>query len=131
MNETPTTIESPEQMIIYNSFSWKLKLFFKDVMKSTIKYSQEMINKYDMNKVSLEQKVYILKAPDNVKSKAMIKLKEIKGKKSSTLARESTEYRRFLFNKLADALANHIRVKFQNGQYGEMTTEMECNGLKY
>lgn len=57
--------------------------------------------------------------------------KEIKGKKSSTLARESTEYRRFLFNKLADALANHIRVKFQNGQYGEMTTEMECNGLKY
>ena len=74
------SIDSENQMIIYDSFSWKIKIYFKDVMKQTIKYSQEMINKYDINRVSLEQKVYIMKVSDTIKEKAMVKLKEIKGK---------------------------------------------------
>jgi len=74
------TIDSENQMIIYDSFSWKIKIYFKDVMKLTIKYSEDMINKYDINRVSLEQKVYIMKVSDTIKEKAMMKLKEIKGK---------------------------------------------------
>lgn len=74
------SIDSENQMVIYDSFSWKIKIYFKDVMKQTIKYSQEMNNKYDINRISLEQKVHIMKVSDTIKEKAMIKLKEIKGK---------------------------------------------------
>ena len=72
--------DSIDQMLIYESFPWKIKLFFKDTMKNTIKYTKEMIHKYDVNRVSLEQQIYVMKVPENVKEKAMLKLKEIKGK---------------------------------------------------
>jgi uracil-DNA glycosylase len=45
--------------------------------------------------------------------------------------KESTEYRRFFYNKLADSLANYIRQKFQNGQYGEMISPLEFDGQKF
>lgn len=43
--------ETIEQMLIYESFPWKIKLFFKETMKNTIKYTKEMIHKYDINRV--------------------------------------------------------------------------------
>jgi hypothetical protein len=72
--------DSNEQKIIYESFPWRIKMYFKDTMKLAIKYTQDMLSKYDINKISLEQQIFLLKAPENVKEKAMIKLKEIKGK---------------------------------------------------
>jgi ATP-dependent Lon protease len=69
-----------EQIVIYDSFPWKLKDYFKDVIKFTIQYTNEMSQKYDINKISLEQQVYLLKVDDNVKEKAMAKLKEVKTK---------------------------------------------------
>ena len=72
--------DSNEQKIIYESFPWKIKMYFKDTMKLAIKFTQDMLSKYDINKISLEQQIFLLKAPENVKEKAMIKLKEIKGK---------------------------------------------------
>jgi len=72
--------DSPEQLIIYDSLPWKIKMYFKDIMKFTIKYTQDMINKYDMNRVSFEQQIYLMKVPEYIKEKAMVKLKEIKGK---------------------------------------------------
>jgi hypothetical protein len=53
-------------------------------MKITVKYAQDMTSKYDINRISLEQQIYILKVPENVKEKAMSKLKEIKGKSDDT-----------------------------------------------
>lgn len=79
-DSTGTASDSIDQMLIYESFPWKIKLFFKDTMKNTIKYTKEMIHKYDINRVSLEQQIYVMKVPENVKEKAMLKLKEIKGK---------------------------------------------------
>jgi ATP-dependent Lon protease len=55
-------------------------MYFKDIMKFTIKYTQDMSNKYDINRVSFEQQIYLMKAPEYIKEKAMTKLKEIKGK---------------------------------------------------
>lgn len=52
-------------------------------------------------------------------------------KKSSKTDKRGTEYARYIYNKLADALANHVRTKLQNGQYGEMTSVMECEGFKF
>lgn len=74
------TIDATEQTMIYESFPWKIKSLFKDAIKYTIKFTNNMLQKYDINKISLEQQIYLMKANENVKEKAMIKLKEIKGK---------------------------------------------------
>ena len=71
--------EKNEQMYIYNSLPWKIKEYFKDVVKYTVKYTNDIMQKYDVNKISLEQQIYLLKANENVKDKAITKLKEIKG----------------------------------------------------
>jgi ATP-dependent Lon protease len=75
-----TSADSNEQILIYDSLPWKIKMYFKDIMKFTIKYTQDMNNKYDINRVSFEQQIYLMKAPEYIKEKAMTKLKEIKGK---------------------------------------------------
>ena len=77
---TADQVDSSEQILLYDSFPWKIKLFFKEAMKHTIKYSQDMMQKYDINRISLEQQIYLLKVPENVKEKAIAKLKELKGK---------------------------------------------------
>ena len=76
--------DSLEQMLIYESFPWKIKLYFKETMKNTIKYTKEMIHKYDINRVTLEQQIYVMKVPENIKEKAVSKLKEIKGKQDDS-----------------------------------------------
>lgn len=86
-DSTGTAGDSVDQMLIYESFPWKIKLFFKDTMKNTIKYTKEMIHKYDINRVSLEQQIYVMKVPENVKEKAMTKLKEIKSKNDDSGAK--------------------------------------------
>lgn len=77
---TTDTIDNKDQNFIYDSLPWKIKMYFKDVVKHTIKYTNDITQKYDINRITLEQQIYLLKANDNVKEKAMIKLKEIKGK---------------------------------------------------
>ena len=49
-------------------------------MKYTMNYTHQVTQKYDVNRVSLEQQVYAMHAPDLVKDKAIAKLKEIKNK---------------------------------------------------
>jgi hypothetical protein len=72
--------DSKEQNLIYDSLPWKIKSYFKDAIKYTIKYTNDMTQKYDINKISLEQQIYLLKVDETIKEKAMAKLKEIKGK---------------------------------------------------
>ena len=81
------SVDSYEQQMIYDSFPWKIKLYFKETMKHTIKYTKDMITKYDVNRVSLEQQIYVMKVPENVREKAMAKLKEIKGKSDDSGAK--------------------------------------------
>jgi ATP-dependent Lon protease len=86
-NANGNAIDSTEQQMIYDSFPWKIKLFFKETMKHTIKYTKDMMSKYDVNRVSLEQQIYVMKVPENVREKAMAKLKEIKGKSDDSGAK--------------------------------------------
>ena len=72
--------DTQEQIMIYDSFPWKIRSYFKDVINFTIKNTNDMIQKYDINKISLEQQIYLLKADDTIKERAMIKLKEVKTK---------------------------------------------------
>jgi len=85
--------ESADQISMFDSFHWKTKLLFKDTMKHTIKHTQFLSAKYDINKITLEQHIHLLRVPDNVKEKAMNKLKEVKNKsdESGSKARQYLE----------------------------------------
>ena len=74
-----TTIDSTNQIILYDSFPYTIKQYFKDAMKQIIQYTAELSN-FDINKIPLEQQICLLKTPDTVKEKAMTKLKEVKAK---------------------------------------------------
>lgn len=78
-NETNGTVDTHEQSILYDSLPWPLKHHFKQAMKKTVQYTNELSN-FDMNKIPLEQQICLMNAPDSVKEKAMMKLKEVKNK---------------------------------------------------
>jgi len=80
-------MDTSEQNMIYNSLPNKIKAYFKDAIKYTMKYTHDMMQKYDINRITLEQQIYLMKANDNVKEKAMVKLKEIKGKSDESGAK--------------------------------------------
>jgi len=78
-NDEKGSIDSKEQKIIYDSLPWKLKDNFKEAMKLTIDYTKNISN-FDNNKIPLEQQICLMRVNDNVKEKAMNKLKEVKAK---------------------------------------------------
>ena len=78
-NDTNGNVDTHEQTIIFDSFPWSIKQSFKQAMKKTIQYTNELSN-FDINKIPLEQQICLLKASDTVKEKAMMKLKEVKAK---------------------------------------------------
>tara|TARA_B110001450_G_scaffold159123_1_gene148427 strand:+ start:4680 stop:7958 length:3279 start_codon:yes stop_codon:yes gene_type:complete len=72
-------IDTTEQTILFDSLPWEVKKYFREAMQSTIKYTQSLSN-YDTSRIPIEQQICLMKAPDKVKEKAMIKLKEVKAK---------------------------------------------------
>ena len=78
-NDNQNNSDSLEQKKIYDSLPWNCKKFFKDAMYKTIEYTTHLSN-FDNNKIPLEQQICLMKVKDNVKEKAMQKLKEIKSK---------------------------------------------------
>jgi ATP-dependent Lon protease len=78
-NDNNGNIDTQEQTILFDSFPWSIKHFFKQAMKKTIQYTNDL-SSFDINKIPLEQQICLLKTNDSVKEKAMIKLKEIKSK---------------------------------------------------
>lgn len=78
-NDSNGSIDTLEQTILFDSFPWPIKHFFKQAMKKTIQYTNELSN-FDLNKIPLEQQICLLKASDTIKEKAMMKLKEVKAK---------------------------------------------------
>ena len=78
-NDANGSVDTQEQTILFDSFPWPIKQCFKQAMKKTIQYTNELSN-FDINKIPIEQQICLLKAPDNVKEKAMMKLKEVKAK---------------------------------------------------
>jgi ATP-dependent Lon protease len=98
--KTTNTTDTLDPFNIYDSLPWKLKTHFKDIIKYTIKYTNDIIQKYDIHKISLEQQIYTLKASEIVKEKAMAKLKEIKGRQDDNC------------NKAKQYLEGLIRIPF-------------------
>jgi ATP-dependent Lon protease len=78
-NDVNGIVDTQEQVIIFDSFPWSIKQCFRDAMKKTIQYTNDLAN-FDIQKIPLEQQICLLKASDLVKEKAMQKLKEVKAK---------------------------------------------------
>ena len=78
-NEVNGVIDTQEQTILFDSLPWFVKQHFRDAMKKTIQYTNELLN-FDIQKIPIEQQICLLKVNDNVKEKAMQKLKEVKSK---------------------------------------------------
>ena len=78
-NENNGNIDTFEQTLLYDSLKWNIKRNFREAMKQTIQYTNNLYN-FDNNKIPLEQQICLLKADDSVKEKAILKLKEIKAK---------------------------------------------------
>ena len=78
-NDSNGNIDTQEQTILFDSFPWSIRQSFKQAMKNTVQYTNELSN-FDINKIPLEQQICLLKASDSVKEKAMMKLKEVKAK---------------------------------------------------
>lgn len=83
--------DTQEQRKMYESLPWKLKHFFKDTMINTIEFTQEALSSGEDSQATLEQKVLLLRANEKVRDKAMVKLKDIKGK-SDDQASKSKQY---------------------------------------
>lgn len=88
-NELNGNIDTTEQMQLFDSLPWRIKGFFKEAMKTTNQYSSAL-NKFDDNTLPLEQQICLMKANDNVKEKAMNKLKEVKSKSDDTGSKART-----------------------------------------
>ena len=91
-NENNGSIDSYEQTILFDSLPWYSKKCFSLAMSTTMKYTKSLSN-FDTSKIPIEQQICLLKAPENVKQKAMIKLKEVKAKSedSGSKARQFLE----------------------------------------
>ena len=72
-------IDTQEQTVLFDSFTWYTRQFFKQAMKKTIQYTNDLSN-FDINKIPLEQQICLMNVSDSVKEKAMMKLKELKSK---------------------------------------------------
>jgi ATP-dependent Lon protease len=78
-NESNGSLDTLDQTLIMDSLPYNIKNYFKDAMTQSIKYKTNLDN-FDINKIPLEQQIYLMKANNNVKERAIIKLKEVKAK---------------------------------------------------
>ena len=91
-NDLNGNIDTQEQTLLFDSLPWNVKKFFRDAMKQTISYTNNLAN-FDNTKIPLEQQICLMKADDIIKEKAMLKLKEVKAKSedSGSKARQFLE----------------------------------------
>jgi ATP-dependent Lon protease len=82
-NDIHGLIDTYEQTTIYDSLPFNIKKYFREAMKHIITYTNKL-SKIDNTKISLEQRICLMKTDDVVKEKAMVKLKEVKLKAEDT-----------------------------------------------
>ena len=91
-NDSNGSVDTQEQTTLFDSLPFSVKKYFRDAMKRTINYTNNLSN-FDSAKIPLEQQICLMKADDSVKEKAMLKLKEVKAKSedSGSKARQYLE----------------------------------------
>jgi hypothetical protein len=74
-----------EQQLLYESLPITIKQYFNIILKKVIQTTNDY-NK-DINSVSLEHRIQLLKTTPIVKEKAFVKLKEIKNKSDDSCSK--------------------------------------------
>jgi ATP-dependent Lon protease len=78
-NDNNQSFDSTDQKNLYDSLPWSIRQNFKRAMLHTNSYTQRLAN-FDNSKIPIEQQICLMKTSDNVKEKAMQKLRSIKSK---------------------------------------------------
>ena len=86
-NDDKNKPDTIEQIALFDSLPWNIKVKFKCAMKQTVEYTHNLLNTDGINKVPMEQRICLLKVNDSVKEKAMMKLKEIKSKSDDSTSK--------------------------------------------
>ena len=129
-NDTNGNVDTKEQTILFDSLPLLIKQYFRNAMKKTIQYTNELSN-FDINKIPLEQQICLLKATDVVKEKAMMKLKEVKAKSedSGSKARQYLDgllkipfniYKREPILNLMDIIRQHFKDLYKKYEINKL-----------
>jgi ATP-dependent Lon protease len=127
-NDANGSVDTHEQITLFDSLPWSIKQCFKNAMKNTVQYTNELAN-FDIQKIPLEQQICLLKAPDSVKEKAMQKLKEVKAKSEDS----GSKARQFLDGLLKIPFSIYRKEPILNtmdtirGQFMELVHSPELN----
>jgi ATP-dependent Lon protease len=82
-NDINGIVDTYEQTLIYDTLPYNVKKYFREIMKQIVSYTNKLTN-VNIGKISLEQRICLMKTSDIVKEKAMVKLKEVKMKAEDT-----------------------------------------------
>ena len=86
-NDDKNKPDTYEQILLFDSLPWNIKVKFRSAMKQTIEYTHNLVNSESSTKIPLEQRICLLKVSDSVKEKAMLKLKEVKSKSDDSTSK--------------------------------------------
>ena len=86
LSEDTQQTDSKKQTTLYDSLPHELKQTFKNSIKNTLTYIDQ-ISHFDESKIPMEQQICLLKTTNAVKEKAMQKLKEIKSRSEDSGAK--------------------------------------------
>ncbi len=139
-NDNNGSIDTVEQTILFDSLPWNIKKYFRDAMKTTINYTNTLA-KFDNSKIPIEQQICLLKAPDSVKEKAMVKLKEVKAKSedSGSKARQYLDgllkipfgvYRKEPILSIMDNIKTNFSEVTKNIKEHNITLDVPSNNVK-
>ena len=138
-NDNNGSIDTVEQTVLFDSLPWNIKKYFRDAMKTTINYTNTLA-KFDNSKIPIEQQICLLKAPDSVKEKAMVKLKEVKAKSedSGSKARQYLDgllkipfgvYRKEPILSIMDNIKNNFSEIISNIKEHNITLDIPNNNV--
>jgi len=117
-NETNGNFDTLDQTILFDSFPWAIKKYFRDAMTNTVKYTKTLTN-FDTSKIPIEQQICLMKANDSIKEKAMLKLKEVKAK-SEDSGSKARQY-----------LEGLLKIPFGIYRKEHILSIMETNNIKF
>jgi len=80
-NESYLLKPQPLAEQVFNSLHWSIQKLFKIAISNSSQYSKNIIN-FNEEDMSYEKRICLMKAPQNVKAKAMEKYKEISSKQT-------------------------------------------------
>lgn len=85
------TNNSQNNSILYSSLHWSVQKLFKNSQKNINKINEKLLN-FNEDSIPYEKRIYLMKASEYIKSKALDKLKEINSSKGGETNAKAQQY---------------------------------------